>query len=141
LNSFLSFLKEIEKKKAHNMLYLMLDLRFKIHHLVSSLIDHEEGKAIVEKYDNFFLFPMLLECYYHLHLLVEFERGVVDQRVEEDKSLDIFDMIANTSELITKLVNRELLIFKCYQVDVKDIKCPLQWWEKMKTCFYNWFLC
>jgi hypothetical protein len=45
--------------------------------------------------------------------------------VEKDKSLDIFEMIANTSEPTTKLVNRELLIFKHYQVDVKDIKCPL----------------
>jgi energy-converting hydrogenase A subunit M len=68
---------------------------------------------------------MLLKCYYHLHPLVEFARGVVDQRVEEDLNLDIFDMIANTSEPTTKLVNRELLIFKRYQLDVKDIKCPM----------------
>ncbi len=27
---------------------------------------------------------MFLKCYYHLHPLVESERGVVDQRVEED---------------------------------------------------------
>jgi hypothetical protein len=56
--------------------------------------------------------------------LVEFERGV-EQRVEEDKSLDIFGMIVNPSELAIELANRELLIFKCYQVDVKNIKCPL----------------
>jgi hypothetical protein len=28
---------------------------------------------------------MLLKCYYHLHPLVEFKRGVDDERVEEDK--------------------------------------------------------
>jgi hypothetical protein len=32
-------------------------------------------------------------------------------------------------------MNRKLLIFKCYQVDVKDIKCPLQWWEKHESMF------
>jgi hypothetical protein len=40
-------------------------------------------------------------------------------------SLDIFEMTTNTSDPTMELVNRELLIFKHYQVDVKDIKCPL----------------
>jgi hypothetical protein len=57
---------------------------------------------------------MLLKCYYHLHPLVEFERGVVNQRVEEDMSLDIFEMTTSTNERTMKLVNRELLIFKHY---------------------------
>jgi hypothetical protein len=92
---------------------------------VSSFIGHEQGKAIVEDYDKQFLFPMLLKWYYHLHPLVEYERGVVDQRVEEDRSLDIFEMTTNTSEATMKSVNRELLIFRHYQVNVKDIKCPL----------------
>jgi hypothetical protein len=92
---------------------------------VPSFIGHEQSKAIVEKYDKFSLFPMLLKCYYHLHPLVEYERGV-DQRIEEESSLDIFGMTTNTSESTMELVNRELLIFKFYQMNVKDIKCPLQ---------------
>ncbi len=44
---------------------------------------------------------MLLKCYYHLHPLVEYEGGVVDERVEEDKSLNIFEMTINTSEPTT----------------------------------------
>jgi hypothetical protein len=56
---------------------------------VSSLIGHEQGKAIVEEYDKRNLFLMLLKYYYYnLHPLVEFERGVVDQKVEEDRSFD-----------------------------------------------------
>jgi hypothetical protein len=102
---------------------------------VSSFIGLEQGKAIVEEYDKQFLFPMLLKWYYHLHPLVEYERGVVDQRVEEDRSLDIFEMTTNTSEPTMKSVNRELLIFRHYQVNVKDIKCPLQWWEKHESMF------
>jgi hypothetical protein len=34
------------------MFSLMLDPRFKTLHLISSLIDCEQGKAIVEKYDK-----------------------------------------------------------------------------------------
>jgi hypothetical protein len=67
--------------------------------------------------------------------LAEFERGVVNQMVEKDNSLDIFEMTIHTNEPTTKLINKELLIFKHYQVDVKTIKCPLQWWEKHEsTC-------
>jgi hypothetical protein len=52
------------------------------------------------------MFPMLLKCHYHLHPLVEFERGVVDQKVEKDNSLDIFEMTTSTNEPTTKLTNR-----------------------------------
>jgi hypothetical protein len=112
LDSFL--LKKYEKRKAHNMISLMLDPRFKTFCFVFSFIGREQGKTIVKEYDNFFLFPMLPKYYYHLHLLVESERGVVDQRVEEDMSLDIFEMIANTNEPTMELINRELLIFRRY---------------------------
>jgi hypothetical protein len=61
-----------------------------------------------------------------LHHFTEFERDVVDQRFEKDNSLDIFEMTTNTSEPLMELINKELLIFKCYQMDVKNIKCPLQ---------------
>jgi hypothetical protein len=46
--------------------------------------------------------------------LVEFEKGVVDQKVEEDNNLDIFEMTTNISEQVTKLINKEFLIFKHY---------------------------
>jgi hypothetical protein len=58
LNFFLSFLTKYEERKAHNMLPLILGPRFKTLHLVSSLIDHEQGKRIVEKYDNFLKFQL-----------------------------------------------------------------------------------
>jgi hypothetical protein len=40
------------------------------------------------------------------------------------------------NEPTMELVNKELLIFKRYQVDVKNIKCPLQWWEKYENMFH-----
>ncbi len=92
----------------------MLDPRFKTFHLVSSLIDYEQGKAIVKEYDKKSLFFMLFKCYYPLHPLVETERDVVEQKVEKEKTLDIFEMIGNISEPTMELVNKELMIFKCY---------------------------
>jgi hypothetical protein len=75
-----------------------------------------------------------------LHPLVESKKGVVNPRVEED-SLDIFEMTTNTSDPTTQLVNKELLIFKHYQVDVNNIKCPLRWWEKHEIMFLTIGFC
>ncbi len=55
--------------------------------------------------------------------------------MEEYKSLDLFEMTMNTNELTIVLVNNEFLIFRHYQVDVKNIKCPLQWCEKHESMF------
>jgi hypothetical protein len=40
--------------------------------------------------------------------LVESEKGVIDPRVEEDMSLDIFEM-TNTNDPTMELVNRKLV--------------------------------
>jgi hypothetical protein len=32
-------------------------------------------------------------------------------------------------------VKKELLVFWHYLVDVKEIKCPFQWWEKHENMF------
>jgi hypothetical protein len=52
LDSFLSFLKVYDKRKAHNMIFLMLDLRYKSLHIVSSFVGKEQGVALVEEYDR-----------------------------------------------------------------------------------------
>jgi hypothetical protein len=44
-------------------------------------------------------------------------------------------MSIGTSEPTKKVVNKELPMFKRFQVDVKDIKCPLEWWAKHESLF------
>jgi hypothetical protein len=70
LDSFLSFLKKYENKKAHNMISLMLDPSFKSLHIISSFVGREQGVALVEEYDRKTLYPMLVKCHEHLHPLV-----------------------------------------------------------------------
>jgi hypothetical protein len=41
LDSLLSFLKKYENMKAHNMIFLMSDLRFKSLHILSSFVGRE----------------------------------------------------------------------------------------------------
>ncbi len=64
-----------------------------------------------------------------------FESSVVDQRVEKDMSLDIFEMTTNTNEPTMELVNIQLLIYKRYQVDVKTSNVHCYGGKNVKTCF------
>ncbi len=91
LKSFLSFLKKLRENKALNMFSLMLNPRFKNFSLVSSFIGREQGVTIVEEYDSKSLYPILLECYHHLHPLTKSESAFVHIGVDEDCSLDIFE--------------------------------------------------
>ncbi len=48
------------KKKVHNMLFLMLDLRFKNLCLMFTFIGFKQSKGIVEKYDGKTMYPMFV---------------------------------------------------------------------------------
>ncbi len=49
---------------------------------------------------------------------------------DENSYLDIFEVTSHINELVKKMVNKELLMFQMYQIDVKDITCYLTWWGK-----------
>jgi hypothetical protein len=77
---------------------------------------------------------MLLKSYHRLHPLFKVESSFV-HKIYEDISLNIFEMVVNTSELTKELIDRKLLIFQRYQVDAKNIKCLLTSEGNMKPCF------
>ncbi len=66
--SFL-FKKDI---KSHNILCLMLDLKFKNICLIIFFIGYEKGVSIVEEYDRQSIYPMFLKCYHYLHPMAKF---------------------------------------------------------------------
>jgi len=128
--NFLSFLRTYEEKKAHIMLSLMLDLRFKNLCLVSSYVGKEQGVSIVEEYDRKALYPMLVKSYNHLHLIGDVVFNFTKQDADKDCGLNIFQMTNNNAETTKEIVTRELLDFRRFHVNMKDIKNLLQWWEK-----------
>jgi hypothetical protein len=83
LDFFLSFLKKYENRRAHNMIFLTLDPRFKSLCIISSFVGREQGVALVEEYDRKYLYPMLVKCHEHLHPLVRLYRNCVDQDIFE----------------------------------------------------------
>jgi len=58
---------------------------------------------------------------------------MANMQTNEESSLDIFQMFARTNEPTKEEVNKELQMFTRFQVDVKDIKCSLEWWAKHKS--------
>jgi hypothetical protein len=50
---------------------------------------------------------MLLKCYHILHLLAEFGL-VINMQIDEESSLNIFEMSIGTSEPTKEVVNKEL---------------------------------
>jgi hypothetical protein len=60
--------------------------------------------VIVEEYDRKSLFLTLLKFHHHLHPLSIVENSF-DYRIDRDNRFDIFEMVANTSELAKELVN------------------------------------
>jgi hypothetical protein len=68
-----------------------------------------------------------------MYLVVESK--IAKQNIDANVNLDIFEMNITYNEPIRKLVNMELLFFKHYHVDSKEIKCPLEWWEKHESLF------
>ncbi len=68
--------------------------------------------SIIEEYDGQSLYPMLLKCYHYLHPMTESRVGRAYQIGDAQFDLNIFQQTPNTSEPITKLVNKEMLIFR-----------------------------
>jgi len=64
-----------------------------------------------------------------------FEVGCANQIGNVKSKLDIFEQTTRRSESTTKLVTKRMLIFKYYQMDSKEFKCPLQWCAKHETMF------
>jgi hypothetical protein len=60
--------------------------------------------TIVEKYDRKSLFPMFLIYCHQLHLLYEAESSLA-YKLDEERSLDIFGMVANFNKPTKDLVN------------------------------------
>jgi hypothetical protein len=70
------------------------------------------------------LYLMLLKCYDHLHPLSK--NATIDQVVDENCYLNIFEMTRSKNELTNELISKQLLISRRFQVNAKDIKCLFQ---------------
>jgi hypothetical protein len=67
---FLSFMEFVTTIGAHNMLALMLDLKFKGLKCVIDFLGHDKAKLLATEYDSKMLIPLLVKCNHFLNLEV-----------------------------------------------------------------------
>ncbi len=79
----------------------------------------------MEEYDVEALYPMFLKCYHYLHPMGKSEFGGVSDQKDDDCNLNIFQMTTSNSKPMKELVINELLDFRRFHADVKDIKSPI----------------
>ncbi len=111
------------------LLVIILSSQLQMENVNSFLIYSFQGGNIMDEYDRRSFYLMFLKCYHPFHPIIKFV-GCVDQTIHENYNLYIFQQIASPSEPMKEFVTKKLLMFKHYQVDSKDIKCPFQWWAK-----------
>jgi hypothetical protein len=77
------------------------------------------------------------------YLIIRRPIGIVGLKIfftfNRNYNFDILKMITYTSESIKGNVNKELLIFKRFQGNFKEIICPFQWRQKheLNSNLYN----
>ncbi len=81
-----------------------------------------------EEYDTKSLYPTLVKCYHHLHRLVDNENAFVKEGAIQNCNPNFWN-VASTSELAKELVNKELLIFKRYQMDGMSFSMVPKTWS------------
>ncbi len=91
--------------------------------------------SIVEDYDKRTLYPMLVKLYNHLLPIVDGGSSSVNLGANQDHRLDIFQMRNNSMETLKEIITKELLDFRRFHLDLKEIKNPFQWWEKHESRF------
>jgi hypothetical protein len=62
-------------------------------------------------------------------------RPMANMQIDEESILEIFEMSTKTNEPTKELVNKELQMFRKFQVHVNDIKCALERWGKHESLF------
>jgi hypothetical protein len=60
---------------------------------------------------------------------------VANMQIDEKSSMNTFEMFVEISEPTKGVVNKELQMFKRFQMNVKDIKRLLKSWEKYESLF------
>lgn len=132
LEPFLSFATVFSRRKAHNMLALMLDPRFKGLGLVRDYVGADKVVGIVFDYDMQVVLPLLMQCFKRLHPTAESQQPVTP--VSENS---IFGAQASAEEVILSQLKSELSLFR--RLHVADGECdgPLLWWREHEKEFPN----
>jgi hypothetical protein len=135
LAPFLSFVTTYIPNKAHNMLALMLDPRFKCLDVVKAFVGRAKVMEIVAKYDTKSLMPLLVAAFHPQNpSFVDPTNALV---VVDDDS--IFGPVTLNKNTLQRLLKNELYLFFHLHVKPKHCLLPLTWWKSHELQFPNIF--
>jgi hypothetical protein len=133
LRPLLSFARTFDVGKAHNMLALMLDPRFKDLEVILNYVGHDMAKQVVDDYDSKVLVPLLLKAATILSPIAAVEPAATTDPLPAQMKL--FGALASIAETSKGLLLIELSLFRRLMVDPANIACPLMWWKEQESRF------
>jgi len=126
LAHFLSFMEYVTTIGAHNMLALMLDLRFKRLKCVIDFLGYNKAKFLAIEYDNKILIPLLVKCSHFLKLDV----ASTCTSTTNGPLNFLFDTPILGVEVDKGLLLTKLCLFRQCVVNLNDdAGSPLFWWK------------
>lgn len=133
LRPLLSFARKFEEGSAHNMICLMLDLRFKGLEMIVDYVGCGVAKQVVDEYDGKVLVPLLMKA---AQILSPITTAVLvtPSALQTSKSI-LSGVPASTPEASKSLLFVELSLFRRLDVEADGVTLPLTWWSEQESRF------
>ena len=131
LEPFLDFTFKFSKDKAHNMVAIMLDPRYKSLQSISKFMGPQTAKVVVMEYDRLVLLPFLMQVHMHLNPKTATTSSQADafESLEVDQ-FSLFGAGASEEEAAEGLLQKELSLFCRVVIESRDLEeGPLEWWR------------
>jgi hypothetical protein len=135
LKPFFSFMFGFQPRKAHNMLALMLDPRYKGLRLVINYIGKEWAFQIEGKYDKQVLFLLLVCAYKVLNPSDTCEKAPSSFTSQNFQTTNLYDCMVTNEDMLLLVVKEQLTHFKVKKVIDDECKDPLAWWRTQEGHF------
>jgi len=129
---FIDLLYAFDKKRDHNMLALMFDLRFKNMQSISMYLGHENVVIVVIKYDEKLLLLLLMEA----NKLLMSNKARKAFNIHSQVVIKVYLHHNNNNNTYRDIMSRKFIGFSWFPIDVENYTLHVfSWWCKKKYKF------
>ncbi len=124
LHPFLSFTKSFSRERAHNIVVLMLDPRFKGIDCIMDYIGRDQAAILVQQYDELIVMPLLKVVMGFLNP-DQATSSILPSPKLPPTSTGLFGLASSTQETVEGLPKGKLSLFRRFNVENVDGLDPL----------------
>ena len=135
IKACLAFAIDFTCEKAHNMLSLMLDPRYKGLHVINDYVGHEKAMHIVAEYNQLAFVPLLVNVSWLLNPSLENTLAPTLEATTDS----LFGHTSSTEEASEGMLKSELILFRKLFVHVDKNIAPLVWWRDKKSLDFRMY--